>query len=202
VITKVLTFEGYDGKQYAEEYCFHMTKAALAEMKSYLEETGLDEYLAKISASSKASEVLPHFKDIIRKSIGRMSEDGRRFIQGDEIWNEFTQTPAYDEFFIWLLENPTEAAQFFMGILPKDMQAEVAAKQAQMSLPLPNDEPQDTPPKTRFQDYTRKELLEMPAEQYEALVGTDLAKMSKPELQITTQRLALEKQAKARIKTA
>jgi hypothetical protein len=199
VISKTLSFEGYDGKKYDEEYFFHMTKATLVEMKLYLEESGLDDYFKKISASSKASVVLPHFKDIVRKSMGRMSEDGKRFIQDEDVWNEFIQTPAYSEFFMWLLENPTDAAKFFTGILPKDMQAEAAAAQKaaqnQLTLPLPGEEPQDDRPK-RFQDYTREELLNMSQEQYETLVGTDLKQMSKAELQITTQRLAREAQAK------
>lgn len=202
MIKKTLSFEGYDGKKYDQDYYFHMTKADLVEMKLYLEETGLDDYFRKISASDKASVVLPHFKDIVSKCIGVMSEDGRRHDKRNgDVWDEFTQTPAYSEFFMWLLENPIDAAKFFTGILPKDMQDEAAAAQKQLALPLPGEEQQDTPPK-RFQDYTREELLSMPEEQYDTLVGTDLSTMSKAELQITTQRLARKKQAEAQAKVS
>lgn len=201
MIKKTLSFEGHDGKKYNEDYYFHLSKSDLVEMKLYLEETGLDDYFKKISASSKASVVLPHFKDIVSKCIGVMSEDGRRHDKRNgDVWLEFTQTPAYSEFFMWLLENPVDAAKFFTAILPKDMQDEAAARQAQMALPLPGEEQDDAP--KRFQDYTRQELLDMPAEQYDALVGTDLEKMSKAQLQITTQRLALQKQAEARAKAS
>jgi hypothetical protein len=206
VISKTVTFEGYDGKKYTEEYFFHMTKADLIEMKLYLEETGLDDYFRKISASDKASVVLPHFKDIVSKCIGVMSEDGRRHDKRNgDVWLEFIQTPAYSEFFTWLLENPTDAAKFFTGILPKELQDEAVeaqkAAQNQMALPLPGEESQDNRPK-RFQDYTRQELLDMSQEQYDALVGTDLAEMSKAQLQITTHRLALQKQTESRNKAS
>lgn len=200
MINKTVDFDGYDGKKYSEEYYFHMSKADLAEMKLYLEETGLDDYFRKITASSKASEVLPHFKDIIRKSIGRMSEDGKRFLQVG-VWEEFIQTPAYSAFFMWLLENPSDAAKFFTGILPEDLGKEVAAQQArqgQATITLPGevtkDESADKSKTTlpTFDDYTQDELLHMPDEEFELLVHTS-KNIPKEVLQIGMRRSIAQK---------
>lgn len=190
MIQKTIEFDGYDGAKHSKTYYFHMTKADLVEMKLYLEETGLDDYFRKISASDKASEVLPHFKDIVRKCIGVMSEDGVRFDKLDgDVWLEFIQTEAYSEFFMWLLENPTDAANFFTGILPAGMQDEVRKAQAKDQLELPTPGEKEETPALKIEDYSHQELIGMSTDQFEELMkGRDHKALSREILEIAMTR--------------
>lgn len=61
------------------------------------------------------------FKEIIHKSYGVKSPDGRRFMKSPEILEDFLQTEAYSELFVKLATDADEATAFVNGIVPKNM---------------------------------------------------------------------------------
>lgn len=58
------------------------------------------------------------FKQIILKSYGQKSPDGRRFIKSDELSTEFSQTEAYNVLYMELSQDAEKAAEFIKGIIP------------------------------------------------------------------------------------
>ena len=88
---------------------------------------GLAEMITKIVAAQDAPAIIKIFKDLILKSYGEKSADGKRFIKSDEISTAFTQTEAYSELFMELATYAEAAAAFVNGIIPADMAKEVAA---------------------------------------------------------------------------
>ena len=131
MLKKSITFDDLDGNSITEEFHFNFTKAELAEMKlSY--DGGLETYLAEISKKENQSEVIPAFKMILRKTVGRRHEDGRQFIKSDALSDYFMQTEAYSELFMELLTNPGQMAKFIEGCMPKDLVAE-AKKQGALA---------------------------------------------------------------------
>lgn len=123
MLKKSITFNDLDGRPVTEDFYFNFTKAELAEMKlSY--EGGLEEYLAEISKKENQSEVIPAFKMILSKTVGRRHEDGRQFIKSEGITDYFMQTEAYSELFVELLTNPGQMAAFIEGCMPADLVAE------------------------------------------------------------------------------
>ena len=58
------------------------------------------------------------FKDIVLKSFGVKSDDGKRFIKNQELKDGFAQTEAYVEIFMELASNAEAAAAFVNGIMP------------------------------------------------------------------------------------
>ena len=58
------------------------------------------------------------FKQIILKSYGQKSPDGRRFIKSDEPSTEFSQTEAYNVLYMELSQDAEKAAEFIKGIIP------------------------------------------------------------------------------------
>ena len=61
------------------------------------------------------------FKDIILRSYGEKSPDGRRFIKSKEITDAFAQTEAYSDLFMELATDAEAASDFINAIVPQDM---------------------------------------------------------------------------------
>lgn len=121
MLKKTITYPDLDGNPITEDFYFNLSKAELAEME-LRHQGGFGEYLQRIIDSSDGDAIITTFKDIIKKAIGRRSEDGRRFIKNDEIAEDFLQTEAYSQLFMDLVTNAEAAAQFVRGIVPTDMQ--------------------------------------------------------------------------------
>jgi len=74
--------------------------------------------LEKIVASQDTKRIIEVFKDLILKSYGEKSPDGKRFVKNQELRDAFSQTEAYSELFLELATNPEAAAAFVNGIVP------------------------------------------------------------------------------------
>ena len=122
MLKKTIKYTDYDGNEREEDFYFNLSKAEITEME-LSKEGGMSEYIKKISATQNGPELIKLFKDIIIKSYGEKSLDGKRFIKNKELTEAFTQTEAYSELFIELASNADEAAKFINGIMPKNMTA-------------------------------------------------------------------------------
>ena len=120
MLKKTIKYTDYDGNEREEDFYFNLSKAEITEME-LSKEGGMSEYIKKISATQNGPELIKLFKDIIIKSYGEKSLDGKRFIKNKELTEAFTQTEAYSELFIELAANADEAAKFINGIMPKNM---------------------------------------------------------------------------------
>lgn len=122
MLKKTIKYTDYDGNEREEDFYFNLSKAEVTEME-LSKEGGMSEYIKKISAAQNAPELIKLFKDIITKSYGEKSLDGKRFIKNKELTEAFTQTEAYSELFVELASNADEAVKFINGIMPKNMTA-------------------------------------------------------------------------------
>lgn len=139
MIKKTITFEDLDGNVLVEDFYFHLSKADIAEME-LSRKGGLTEYLNKIVAEEDGAKLVEMFKDLLTKTVGKRSEDGRRFIKTQEITDEFVQSDAYSEMFIELATNAEQASAFVNGIVPSSMQTAVRAADVQnVDLPAVSD---------------------------------------------------------------
>ena len=120
MLKKTIKYTDYDGNEREEDFYFNLSKAEVTEME-LSKEGGMSEYIKKISAAQNAPELIKLFKEIITKSYGEKSLDGKRFIKNKELTEAFIQTEAYSELFIELASNADEAAKFINGIMPKNM---------------------------------------------------------------------------------
>lgn len=122
MLKKTIKYVDYDGNEREEDFYFNLSKAEVTEME-LSKEGGMSEYIKKISATQNAPELIKLFKDIITKSYGEKSLDGKRFIKNKELTEAFTQTEAYSELFVELASNADEAVKFINGIMPKNVNA-------------------------------------------------------------------------------
>ena len=123
------TYEDYDGNERVEEFYFNLTKAEITDME-LTTEGGMSAMLKKIIAAKDTTKLIAVFKDLILRSYGQKSPDGRRFIKSDELTKEFTETPAYSQIYIRLATDDKAATEFINNVIPKDLQTEAKAAQA------------------------------------------------------------------------
>ena len=81
----------------------------------------MSEYIKKIVNTQDNVSIMNLFKEIIQKSYGEKSLDGKRFIKNKELTEAFTQTEAYTELFVELVSDADAAAKFVNGIIPQNM---------------------------------------------------------------------------------
>lgn len=120
MLKKTIKYTDYNGETREEDFYFNLSKAEITEME-LSKEGGMSEYIKKISAAQNGPELIKLFKEIIIKSYGEKSLDGKRFIKNKDLTEAFTQTEAYSELFVELASNADEAAKFINGIMPKNM---------------------------------------------------------------------------------
>jgi hypothetical protein len=117
MLKKTITYTDYAGVQRTEDHYFNLTKAEITEM-DLSTDGGLINYIETIVASRDSKEIISTFKNLIHKSYGVKSLDGRRFVKNQAVLDEFTQTEAYSQLFMELATNAEAAAAFFNGITP------------------------------------------------------------------------------------
>ena len=130
MIKKTITYEDYDGNQRTEDFYFNLSKPELIEMQTS-EAGGLEKKIEKISKEQDIKKIIELMKDIIQKSYGVKSDDGKRFIKNQEVLDEFMQSEAYSELFMTLATDADAASEFINGILPKGLVEEAKKIEAQ-----------------------------------------------------------------------
>jgi hypothetical protein len=132
MFTKKITYTDYNGVTRTEDFMFNLTKAELME-RQMATANGLDTILRQIIDSNDQAKITEAFKQIILKSYGEKSEDGKKFIKvrnGVPLSEEFSQTEAYSELFMELSTDADKAAEFVNNIIPASLASEAAKIQA------------------------------------------------------------------------
>jgi len=117
MLKKTITYTDYDGNQRTEDFYFNLTKAEITEMELSVD-GGFVKMIGKIVDSQDNKRIAEIFKDLIIKSYGEKSPDGKKFMKNKEIQDSFAQTEAYSELFMELATNADAASAFVNGITP------------------------------------------------------------------------------------
>lgn len=135
MLKKTIKYTDYNGVEREEDFYFNLNKAEIGEMELSIN-GGMSEYLKKISNSQDVAELSSIFKDIILKSYGEKSLDGKRFVKSEELSTSFSQTEAYSELFVELLTVDGAAAKFINGITPNTPQDHLPPKSSQANIEI------------------------------------------------------------------
>lgn len=124
---KTITYEGHDGNEYTDTFNFNLDEAEMAELL-YSIPGGWVEHMERISKPPvDGGALITTFKDLVRRSVGRRSEDGKRFDKDDQITKEFMNSRAYSVFFMELMNNPDTIGQEFVNaIMPRALVEKIA----------------------------------------------------------------------------
>ena len=137
--TKTIEYDGYNGETFKDTFYFNMTEA---EMMEWANDT-MDEndnpaaFLDKLRNKDITDiEFMASVKDLILRSIGKKSEDGRRFIKTKEYAKEFSESEAYSNLFMELLTVPESFSDFFLnGVVPKRLIARIEEMKKKGTIP-------------------------------------------------------------------
>lgn len=138
MLKKTITYTDYDGVKREEDFYFNLSKAELTEMEM-VTEGGLQKKIDRITKSRNGKEIIDLFKDIILRSYGEKSDDGRRFIKNKELAEAFSQTEAYTELFMELATDADAAGAFINGIIPAEIAEQVQKEAAKAGLSVVED---------------------------------------------------------------
>jgi len=120
MLKKRISFTDYNGSERVENFYFNLNDSELMEME--LGKTGgFLEYIDKVIGAQDVPALIHLFKDLIIKSYGVKSDDGRRFIKTPELTNEFQQTEAFSKLYLELATDSKAASDFVNGIVSKPM---------------------------------------------------------------------------------
>ena len=117
MLKKTLTYIDYNNAERTEDFYFNLSKAEVMEMEMTTT-GGLAEQITKIIAAQDNPSIIKIFKNLVLKSYGEKSPDGKRFIKNDELRTAFSETEAYSNLFMELATNTDAATSFVNGIVP------------------------------------------------------------------------------------
>ena len=131
MIKKQITYTDYDGNERTESFWFALNQAELLEMN--LEKNGgLANMITRITETNDYAELSRILKDLILRSYGVKSDDGKRFVKSPAMTEEFMQTEAYSEMFTELVTDAGATSEFIQGIIPQKLAAQVMAEQKKL----------------------------------------------------------------------
>lgn len=125
MIEKTVTFEDLNGVSKTETHCFHLNKAEFTKWLTTEGDYTFDQVIQRIIDSKNGLEMINVVDDVIHRSYGEKSLDGRIFLKSEEAWNSFKQSEAYAELFNELLTDWEKCLEFLIGVMPKDVAASV-----------------------------------------------------------------------------
>ena len=118
MLKKTITYTDFNGVERTEDFYFNLTKAEIAEMELEVP-GGMTTMIERITKTQDTPSLIKVFKELILRSYGKKSDDGRRFIKNKELVEEFKDSEAYSELFMELATNTEAASAFVNGITPK-----------------------------------------------------------------------------------
>ena len=126
MIKKTMTYTDYNGNERTEDFYFHLNKAEIMRMEMSTA-GGLAERIQRIVAAQDQPAIIAVFEELIQKSFGVKTPDGKGFLKRPEDLEAFVATEAYSDLFMELATNADAASEFVNGIVPADL-----AKQAEL----------------------------------------------------------------------
>ena len=135
MIKKTITYTDFNGAQRTEDFYFNLTKAELMRMELGVK-GGMTEMLNRMIAAQDAPAMMEVFEELVRKSYGVKTPDGRGFVKRQEDYEAFASTEAYSELFVELITDAKACADFFNGVIPANLAAQVDAEMAKQNLAI------------------------------------------------------------------
>lgn len=122
---KTISYTDYDGNERTEDFYFNLTEAEVAKLELSTP-GGLTKMMQRIVQEQNGQQIIDTFEDLIARSYGVKSPDGRQFQKSPELVKAFTQTEAYSKLFMELATDADAASEFFNHIIPQKPEGDSA----------------------------------------------------------------------------
>ncbi len=133
MLTKTIKTIDFDGNEFEETLYFNLTESELMELELGTE-GGFTKMIQKCANKNDVPSMMKAFKEILLKSYGEKSADGRRFIKSPELTADFLNSAAYDTLFMELVTDADAASAFINGVVPKKISEKAKSKEVQDQL--------------------------------------------------------------------
>lgn len=124
MLKKAITYEDFNGATRTEDFYFDLRTSELHEWENSIN-GGMNTLLSRIVQERDQSELIKYFKEIIARSYGQKSDDGKHFRKSPEILDDFISTNAYDKLYMELVTDTKKAIAFIKGIVPPELGKEI-----------------------------------------------------------------------------
>lgn len=136
MLKKVINYVDFDGNQRSEVCHFNLTQTEALEIAldlpddvtasaQDLESIDMNEAGIKFVEKLGSKGTFEFIKQLVLKSYGIKSQDGRKFEKSAAIREDFSQTLAFDTLFMELMQNDLAASEFVNGVLPASLAEKV-----------------------------------------------------------------------------
>lgn len=119
----VIEYTDYDGNARSEELYFNLSAPEMIALQRNTP-GGYAEKLERVLNSNDPIAMIDTVMELIKKSYGKRSEDGTRFIKvgpdGRNLYEDFIETPAYEAFLLECITNGKLAANFVNDLIPQN----------------------------------------------------------------------------------
>lgn len=118
------TYKDFNGNEVTDVLYFHLSMPEIIEMEVE-KPGGLKAIVEQMIDTKNYRDLVQLFKDLLLRSYGRKSEDGKRFIKTEEDRLNFSQSAAYNKMYLDLATDAAFGAKFITGLMPAEMSEEV-----------------------------------------------------------------------------
>lgn len=125
MLRKEVEYKDFDGNDRKDVLWFHLNEVEITEMD--LETSGgLVKYMESIIDTNDVNQLIAIFKDLLIRSYGERSMDGKHFYKDDKIRNEFVSSAAYPVLYMEMVSDADKAIEFINGIVPSNIREQMA----------------------------------------------------------------------------
>lgn len=126
MLKKTIKYTDYNGVERTEDFYFNLTMAELTKMNLGIT-GGLANLLKQIIMAQDTPAIISLIEDLLQRSYGVKTNDGKGFRKTKESLDDFMSTEAYSILFMELATDDVKAANFVKGIIPADLAQKVDA---------------------------------------------------------------------------
>lgn len=120
MLAKTIKWTDFKDNEREETFYFNLTQAEAVEWELSLD-GGLSGHIERIIEAQSGPEMIKLFQDLIAKTYGERSADGRRFVKDPQLLEEFKQTEAYSILYMELASSAEQAEIFVAGVIPQGL---------------------------------------------------------------------------------
>lgn len=130
MVKRNITYRDFEGEERTDVFYFNLTEAELADIE--LEYDGdMAKKLQNMQEKHDGRGVFAMISNLILRSYGEKTSDGKRFVKNAEIRESFAASDAYSKLLFDLLEDDNKLAGFMTAIMPVDIRAKVEERFAE-----------------------------------------------------------------------
>lgn len=125
MLKRTISYVDFDGNDRIEDFYFNMSRAEVIQWLVTSGDYTLDKVLERLATERNGKKIMEIFADLIYRSYGEKSLDGRRFDKSEEVKRNFLETEAYSILFTEIVTDAAKASEFVRGIIPASLAADV-----------------------------------------------------------------------------